>query len=205
MDTNIIIWIIIGTGLFGGLINYFRTVYKNEIIIPEIIKPVLIGLAASALVPLFLNMISSDLLNNKDELTMNYFVFLGFCLIAAIFSGEFIDSIGQKVLNQISEVQKEIEENNTEDDTDVTPPSTEIFGAQNLKPLEEESAEYQILQSFINSKFTYRSVSGIAKQTSLDKSTTKKELIKLRKKGCVEVIQRQKGPRWKITSEGYKK
>ena len=204
MDTNIIIGIIIGTGLFGGMINYFRTIYKNEIILPEIIKPVLIGLAAAALVPLFLNMISSDLLNNKNELPMNYFVFLGFCLIAAIFSGEFIDSIGKKVLNQISEVQREIEENNTEDDTEIIPDLTENFSKQDINPL-EESIEHQILQTFIDSKFTYRSVSGIAKQTNLDNSTTKKELIKLRKKGLVEVIQRQKGPRWKITSEGYKK
>ena len=204
MDTNIIIGIIIGTGLFGGMINYFRTIYKNEIIIQEIIKPVLIGLAAAALVPLFLNMISSDLLNNKNQLPMNYFVFLGFCLIAAIFSGEFIDSIGKKVLSQISEVQREIEENNTEDDTEATIDPTVNFGKQDINPL-EESIEHQILQTFINSKFTYRSVSGIAKQTNLDNSTTKKELIKLRKKGLVEVIQRQKGPRWKITSEGYKK
>ena len=203
MNTSIIIWIIVGTGLFGGMINYFRTIYKNEIILPEIIKPVLIGLAAAALVPLFLNMISSDLLNNKSELPMNYFVFLGFCLIAAIFSGEFIDSIGKKVLNQISEVQKEIEDSNTEDDTEVTPTTSVNFEMQNIDPLEESIAQ-QILQTFINSKYTYRSVSGIAKQTNLDNATTKKELINLRKKGLVEVIQRQKGPRWKITSEGYK-
>lgn len=203
MDTNIIIGIIIGTGLFGGMINYFRTIYKNEIIFPEIIKPVLIGLAAAALVPLFLNMISSDLLNNKNELPMNYFVFLGFCLIASIFSGEFIDSIGKKVLNQISEVQREIEDSNTEDDAEVKPTPSVNFDMQNMDPLEESKAQ-QILQTFINSKYTYRSVSGIAKQTSLDNVTTKKELIKLRKKGLVEVIQRQKGPRWKITSEGYK-
>lgn len=203
MNTNIIIGIIIGTGLFGGMINYFRTIYKNEIIFPEIIKPVLIGLAAAALVPLFLNMISSDLLNNKNELPMNYFVFLGFCLIASIFSGEFIDSIGKKVLNQISEVQREIEDSNTEDDAEVKPTPSVNFDMQNMDPLEESKAQ-QILQTFINSKYTYRSVSGIAKQTSLDNVTTKKELIKLRKKGLVEVIQRQKGPRWKITSEGYK-
>ncbi len=197
MNTSNIIWIIVGTGIFGGVINYYRSLYDKKFEFSQVIRPVLIGLAAAALVPLFLNMISSDLLKAKDDVTTNYFVFLGFCLIASIFSGEFIDSIGKKVLNQIGEVKKEIEETNTEDD------SPEINELNQDNDLTEN--QNLVLKAFIENKYTYRSISGLASQTGLDKTVIKKELVDLGKLGLTEVVERQKGPRWKITSEGYKK
>lgn len=150
MKTFYIIYIIIGTGVFGGIINYYRNVYDKKFVFPEVIRPVLVGLAASALVPLFLNMISSDLLTKSEAPPSNYFVFMGFCLIASIFSGEFIDSIGKKVLNQIGEVKKEIEETNTENET------SEINELQQVSDLNEN--QQKILKAFIESKYTYRSI-----------------------------------------------
>lgn len=122
---------------------------------------------------------------------------MGFCLIAAIFSGEFIDSIGKKVLTQIGAVRQEIEEINTEDET------------QEVRAFErnEEISENQkkILDAFVHSKFTYRSISGLADQTDLDKGTVKQELVNLQKEGLTEVTDRQKGLRWKITTDGFRK
>lgn len=193
---SIIVWIIIGTGIFGGLINYFRNVLDKDFKKTETIKPILLGLAASALVPLFLNMISSDLLKGEEIEILNYFIFLGFCLIASIFSGEFIDSIGKKVINQIREVKKEIEDSNTEDE------SLNIEEVNKIDSLDEKKKI--ILSAFINSRYTYRSISGLCKDTGLDKVTIKRELKDLLKLNLVTVVERQKGTKWKITSEGYK-
>tara|TARA_R110002050_G_scaffold243066_1_gene379394 strand:- start:17063 stop:17656 length:594 start_codon:yes stop_codon:yes gene_type:complete len=196
MKLSYIIWIIIGTGIFGGIINYFRNVFKDKIKIIEALKPILLGLAAAALVPLFLNMISSDLIKSNDPTTNNYLIFLGFCLIASIFSGEFIDSIGQRALSQIDAVQKEIEENNTENDSQIV---EELINNSDLTEVQSN-----ILKTFINSRFTYRSISGLAKELNLSTPIVKNELVGLQKAGLVEVVQRKKGPRWRITTEGYK-
>ncbi len=142
-------------------------------------------------------MISSDLLTSPIDNGTNYLVFLGFCLIAAMFSGEFIDSIGKKVLNEIDEVKREIEDNNTENDAE------NIEGVSTNSDLTDE--QRKVLESFIGSQYTYRSISGISKESNLDKTMVKNELVKLQKEGLVDVVQRQKGPRWRITSEGYKK
>lgn len=197
MQTNYIILIIVGTGIFGGLINYFRNEYDKQFVFIDTFKSILLGLAASALVPLFLNTISSDLLLSDVNVETNYFLFLGFCLIASMFSGEFIDSIGKKVLNEINKVKKELEDSNTESD------SEDIEEAYNTSDLSEN--QKKVLEAFLKSRFTYRSITGISKESSLDKTVVKQTLIELQNRGLIEVVQRKKGSRWKVTSEGYMK
>ncbi|MCG8700886.1 MAG: hypothetical protein MI922_22725 [Bacteroidales bacterium] len=110
------------TGIFGGIVNYFRLPQTEDSFSNYIfIKSIVIGIAASSLVPLFLEMISSDLLQTSKESTIDYFIIGGFCLVSGIFSNSFIDSIGKKVLNQLdnmkhemNSVKKEVDEVTTE-------------------------------------------------------------------------------------------
>ena len=62
----------------------------------------MLGIGASFLVPLFLNTISSQLLDDirtkAEDRSKNILVFLGFCLVAAISSKTFIQTISKRVL-----------------------------------------------------------------------------------------------------------
>jgi len=49
----------------------------------SLLRSLVIGIGASFLVPLFLNMISSDLMRQMDQDAGKLLVFVGFCLIAA--------------------------------------------------------------------------------------------------------------------------
>jgi tetratricopeptide (TPR) repeat protein len=107
-------------GAFGGFVNY--QIEKNkDIQNSSWIRYITMGIAASFLVPLFLNMISSNLLSNifnnctpsetnpcaiKPE---NYFILVGFCMVAAIFSKQFIDSIAQRALKISEKAEKKAE------------------------------------------------------------------------------------------------
>lgn len=87
INTLIIVGIILVAGIFGGVVNYFTIYDKKESgSNRKCWAAILAGVAASCLVPLFLSMISSDLIVNSRKDDKYYLVFAGLCLIAGIFS-----------------------------------------------------------------------------------------------------------------------
>jgi type II secretory pathway pseudopilin PulG len=68
-------------------------------------KSLVLGIIASAAIPLFLHIVDSNLmLEAKIDFT-NYFVFAGFCLIAAVFSTRFLDSLSSSIINRLQQVE----------------------------------------------------------------------------------------------------
>lgn len=114
LDTHLIIvvGIIISAGGFGGLLNYlhnFDTYNEAPENNSSITKYVLLGIGAAFLVPAFLKMISSNLLNSPDN--NDLLIFAGFCLVASIFSKRFINTIGEKILEAAKQAEKTSNEN----------------------------------------------------------------------------------------------
>lgn len=129
LDSHLItiIVIMILSGGFGGYLNYlhnFDTVEKDQknaeaefeksIVEKDQknkiarFKYILLGIGAALLVPVFLQMISSNLANSKEN--NDYLIFGGFCLIAAIFSRRFITTIGERILEVAKNAEKKAEE-----------------------------------------------------------------------------------------------
>lgn len=103
----IIILIILFCGCFGGYLNYlhnFDTLEKDNGIKIARLKYILLGIGAALLVPAFLKMISSNLATSNDN--NDYLIFAGFCLIAAIFSRRFINTIGERILEAAKNAEK---------------------------------------------------------------------------------------------------
>lgn len=108
-NTLAIVGIILLAGIFGGLVNYFTVHNQKEAGSGrKCWEAVLVGIAASFLVPLFLSMISSDLIANCRNDDKYYFVFAGLCLVAGIFSRRFINSIGKKILDQVEKTKEKV-------------------------------------------------------------------------------------------------
>ncbi|PKK37416.1 hypothetical protein BWI96_05980 [Siphonobacter sp. SORGH_AS_0500] len=111
------------SGLIGGYANYRRTVNQlsektsekeqtgNSIVIDRneqnkyLQTCLILGIVAASLVPLFLNSVSSALLDDKNDITI--LIFVGFCLLAAISSSSFIDALSQRILNQVKNLRNE--------------------------------------------------------------------------------------------------
>lgn len=190
--------IIIGMGLFSGVTVFLDYKTKNKastIHKHEIWKFITSSIGASALVPLLLNMLSSDLIkiNSTEFETNNYFIFSGFCFIAGYFSNKFINTIGDRILKDVEnskriaedaleEVQKTTEKidvivsNDSEFSELIEPNSINLDNVRD-NPLyvneDVDSLMDDVLNS-LNGKFKFRTVMGIA--TEVGKNI---ELIKL--------------------------
>lgn len=106
----VIVCIIIGAGVFGGFGAFLDSYTPNsndkyEVSIIaictsfEALKFVFIGLVAASIVPLFLNIISSNLIDFSDEgqRHRNYMIFTSLCIVAAFFSSNFIEATADKL------------------------------------------------------------------------------------------------------------
>jgi hypothetical protein len=212
-------------GGFGGLINYFLTIKSD----PEnagILKSVTVGIGASFLVPLFLNMISSNLIdsikgtNQVPADQSKLLVFAGFCLVAAISSTAFIRTLSDRILSEAKAARKEAEEAKLEAaqakdevlevqatidpiiDKETEPePTLENAGKRSVMAGLSEDAR-KLLDAFARSKYTHRSVRGLSKDTGLEPPDVERILADLVKQGLVSQRDSKGGLRWFITQEG---
>jgi hypothetical protein len=102
MHLWILVTIIIVTGAFGGFLNYLHNFDTGDNQQKEgLVKYnyIFLGIGSAILVPAFLKMIASDLIRDSRPYdNINYLIFAGFCLVAAIFSKRFINTIGDRIL-----------------------------------------------------------------------------------------------------------
>jgi hypothetical protein len=202
----IIILIMLISGTFGGLINYFiNNEEKKKLCI-------LYGLAASFMVPLFLNMISSNLLEqihgseSKPGDPLKYFVFTGFCLVAAISSRTFIKnmiiSILKKMDDEIKHTKNDV--SNVKDIAElVLAAKTEVDQGEEIKGQLSDD-QIKVLKTMVKGEMVLRTIKGIAKDADLPHESVKQAINGLISKGLVRQHEREGGPRWVITLEGRK-
>lgn len=226
MDNYVVlVLIMVLSGVLGGTVNYFSidTESKRKVlkfIDYNLLKSIFTGIVASLLVPLFLNMISSNIIEETNAKPDKLFIFGGFCLIAAISSKTFIQTLSSKVVQQLNEVKKEVTtvkkdidpliqqqtepDNINENKIDISLKSMIDMKDSKLSEAfkEADTDNTKVLKTFILSQYTYRSTSGLAKDTGLDSAKVKKILDELMLKDYVAQISTDKGPKFYITSKG---
>jgi len=94
------------TGILGGRGNYLKNEKAGGSAGKEMIKYALLGIVAALTVPLFLNMISSDLLAVAKSRPIDLFVFAGFCLLFVLFSRRFVESAATKLMQQLGQLRR---------------------------------------------------------------------------------------------------
>jgi len=195
----IIVLIILLSGLIGGLASY----YLNESEEISMLKSFVLGVVASILVPLFLNMISINLLYEAQRQIDKIFIFAGFCVLASVFSKNFLENMYNKVLQQVGNIGKQVktmEEASSEPDIptgDVTEESLKQKGITKI--------EYELLNTFSSGRYTYRSVPGLIKQSDSDRNLVSDSINTLLSKKLIESRYIGKNQiRYFISSEGRK-
>lgn len=217
----IIAIVILGAGIWGGLMNFFISDPEAE---PRLTwwKQIIVGVGAAFMVPLFLNMISSELIGSirgdGDKQTgdiSKLFVLAGFCLVAAVSSRAFIRSLSEKVLQEVRSAKRNAQE--AKEQAQVAQEAVAPFveeelaeeSPEEIKRREQEPAvtvsddERSLLKAMTNSSFSMRSISGVAKDTGLDKSKVNAAISSLLAKQLVMQGQSSSGqPRWWPTAAG---
>jgi hypothetical protein len=219
----LVIVMIVG-GLLGGGVNYFLSKADD----PEntsVTKSLFIGVGASLLVPLFLNMLSSDLLDSSKAFPYRTLVFLGFCLIAAISSKAFITTLSDKVLKEARQAKQEaaeaktVAENVTSAIAPIVSKETEPTGGNDddddndeMNLMEEaakapalEDFEKEVLRALGSSRYTLRSTGGVIRDTKAGSSARVLDALnKLIAKDMAGVRQGKNGELWYLTTAGRK-
>jgi Transcriptional regulator len=226
MDWHLLnlIAVMIAAGCFGGLVNYF---YSNDEK-ATIWKSVILGLGASFLVPLFLNMISSSLLVDSKEDPYKIFIFMGFCLIAAISSKAFIGTISDKVMevakqaeNKAIEAKEQIQKvkeivdpiANKETEQDYAgEQTTDEIGLFSIESLKDElpdieaigEQEKAVLHVFNEGKYTYRTLAGLSQAIGMSSPSTLKLLTELESLGYVGQLNKNNRSLFYLSAQGRK-
>jgi hypothetical protein len=220
----LVIGVILAAGLLGGAVNYFMT-RKDD---PDggYWKSATLGIAAALLVPLFLNMISSTLLDSIRSVTTGVvdltkvLVFTGFCLVAAISSTAFIKTLSDRILQEAREAKKvarQADKKASDAQSDVqlivekeTEAETSSNSDSGLKiaaiPVDEN--EKKLLQNLSTGRWVLRTRTGLAKESGIPKPEVDRMMDDLRKRRLVDYkwihgrTEQEKKKRWYITNEG---
>ena len=200
----VFVLIMVSAGLLGGVINF----YLNDD--PEskhtVGNHMVIGIGASLLVPLFLNMISSKLMKEASSNPGLLLVFLGFCLIAAISSKAFISTISDRILNQAKEARRATAELQRDLDPILqqADESSETIDAEAINIANLNGQQHTVLAALHHPRYTYRTLGGISTGTKLNKTELKEVLVELDNQGLSGQVDRGNGPRFYITANGLK-
>lgn len=92
--------IMLFAGLLGGIANYFLSARSGVFSGKGLFKYAVLGVVAALTVPLFLNMISSDLLAVARSRPIDLFVFGGFCLLFVLFSRRAVEGVSDRLRQQ---------------------------------------------------------------------------------------------------------
>jgi hypothetical protein len=207
-------------GVLGGSINFFLLKEKQDSPL-TCSQHALVGIGASFMVPLFLNMISSGLIDQVQGSATTppdhskLLVLAGFCLVAAISSRAFITSMSDRVLREVKEVKQEAAKAQEEaaeakatmeslverDDGEISDSGDSLSTTKTQPDLSAD--EKAVIGVMANSSFAMRSLSGISKQAEFDKTRANVAITSLMEKNLVAQGSSQKGyPRWFLTTAG---
>ncbi len=216
---DLVIPTMLTSGVIGGLINSYLAD-------PETEKPlkwwqhIVVGIGAAFMVPVFLNMISSGLISeisgevSDPKMLSKLLVLAGFCLLAAISSRAFIRSLTDRLLQEVSAARKEAKEakeqaSHAESVASLTvendaPPVTPEISKAFLSVKEDISEiEKKVLQAMVDSRFSMRSLTGIATDTGITKEQANSIISQLLSKELIEAGKSKEGqPRWYPTTNG---
>ena len=212
--------IILAMGSFGGYLNYlhrFDVDEKEKMNKNAVWKYVLLGIGSAILVPAFLKMIASDLIKESSPYdNINYFIFSGFCLVAAIFSKRFITTISEKVLKDLEKTKAKVNENEEKIDlvisneTDTgdeakTVADIDLTSLESDSSFKDEDPKVQMdkVIKLFGGKYKFRTDTGIAKELNYTLNIVQLLLDFLERKGMVKRFTKKDGKViWSLTKIG---
>lgn len=216
-------WLLVGVillfGALGGLINYCLPGESDqETNGPRksllIVKSMLVGVGASFLVPLFLNMISSDLLASSRNDPLKLLVFAGFCLIAAISARTFIAALSDKVLRDLKETKKRLvaaEEKASLADEKATAVVETVSdpafakgseAKDSLKVFSVDREDIDLLRQLGEGKYKFRTVEGLARESDIGPLVLIQRLMRLQDRGLAASFESGSRVLWYVTPQG---
>ncbi len=113
----VILGIMIAAGLLGGIANYFLVTYRGRGeaerergAAPSRLRYPVLGIVVALTAPLFLRMLSSDLVDAARVRATDFFVFAGFCICYVVATRGIVDAIAARVMEQWKLLRRDIDD-----------------------------------------------------------------------------------------------
>lgn len=200
-------------GVLGGLANYYlseRYAQGGR----EMTKYVVLGVVAALIVPLLLNMLSSNLIAQARVNPVDLYVLGGVCLIFVVLTRRWFENLSQKLLNKVQAVEEEISQIKSLKSFAETPAPA----LENLPKAEEEIAasteadaeltklsynDVELMRTVGDGRYAYGNISGIAGDSGLSKDFINERLVVLKQVGLLELKINEKNVlHWFLSPKG---
>ncbi len=182
----LILGIMIGSGILGGLVNFFLSENHKPPVWKALLGYCLLGIVAALTVPLFLNMISSNLLSVAQKKPVNLFIFNGICLLFAMFSCRLKENVFNKRFQATGSIPGDHgNADPVETDHDLNIGCRKV-SKDRLRRAGISESELKILQVMARGAHVHRSLVGLLKDPELDKEPVNETLSSVMAKGLVE-------------------
>ncbi|MBI4988815.1 MAG: hypothetical protein HZC23_08360 [Rhodocyclales bacterium] len=212
----LILGIMVATGLLGGLANFFLNERDTGTPWRTAGKHMVLGVVAALTVPLFLNMMSSHLLEATRLKSSDLFVFAGFCLLYVVVSRRFFENIAAHLMRQVEQVRREVKhlQYSTERGAAPAPPApraSEPEAAPEAAPasiveLPRNAVSFgdiELMRAVAEGNAIYGANTGLATKTTLPKEQVAPRLAALKAMGLIESrIDERNVVRWYMTTKG---
>lgn len=206
-----ILGIMVLAGLLGGIANYFLSDRQGDLSSRDGIKYSILGVIAALTVPLFLNMISSNLLEAARTRPVDFFVFAGFCLIYVVASRRVFENAANKLLSQLDQVKRDV--NRLQQQKHDAPPPTVVREeapvvaevAAKVEPAKESLSynDIEILRAIAEENYVYGNLVGLTDKTGLGRDLVSNRLTVLKNLGIIETrISDKNVLHWYVSPRG---
>ena len=188
----VILLIMVFAGVLGGVANYFLSDRQSDPAPRDWAKYPILGVIAALTVPLFLNMISSNLLEAARTRPVDFFVFAGFCLIYVVASRRVFENVANKLLTQMDQIKREMGQ--MKQQRNEAPPAREELAPQaEAAPLKQEAVkeslsynDIEILRALAEENYVYGNLVGLTDKTGLARDLVSTRLTVLKNLGIIE-------------------
>lgn len=208
----IIVLIMVLAGLLGGVANYFLSERQPDAGRRDWVRYPALGVIAALTVPLFLNMISSNLLEAARSRPVDIFVFSGFCLIYVVASRRLFENVANKLRLQVDQMKREVAQIKQQH-REAYPPVREEAApaadastvAARVEPAREALSynDIEILRAITDESFVYGNLTGMAEKTGLARELVSSRLMVLKNMGVIETRINEKSVlHWYVSQKG---
>ncbi|EJL76118.1 YEATS-associated helix-containing protein [Chryseobacterium populi] len=217
-EIYIIMAIIVLCGIIGGVGSSLKEMKENGG--RFLLRNIMFGILASITVPLFLNLVSSDILKTildpkKNEIyDLNYFIFAGFCIVAAYSSIQYLNIISSRVVQNLKEdyaalkveskkMKEEVERiNDVQKTTLVYDKNVELNKLEQAAIITDDETQ-EVMKTIYNPEKKFTPVEKILNNvTSIENDKIEKKIEELKDKNLLKEIQFGDGTRAVALSEG---
>lgn len=204
-----VLGIMVLTGVLGGIANYFLSDRQGELSSRDGLKYAVLGVISALTVPLFLNMLSSNLLEAARTRPVDFFVFAGFCLIYVVASRRLFENAANKLFAQLDQVKREVSQlKQHQGEAQAAAAREEPAAVEALAKVEpaKESLSYndvEILRAIAEENYVYGNLVGLTDKTGLGRDVVSSRLTVLKNLGIIETrISDKNVLHWYVSPKG---